>query len=180
MWVFSTHQDFTGVPGKPARHPVGNENIPINSFRGCRHNALYDHYNKEYMDANPKPTAEVKISSLFDRLSQPARIQILVIIRSQPACVCHLVAALGLRQAAISQHLMALRETGWVTTRKQGRYVFYQLRDRRLASLIEQAASIVGIAPSELGRLSLRPLDNCPCPQCHPELSAEYSCSSLP
>jgi len=132
------------------------------------------------MSLEPEKALETRISALFDQLSQPARIQILVIIRKQPACVCHLVAALGLRQAAISQHLMGLREAGWVSTRKQGRYVFYRLRDKRLVTLIEQAASIAGIAPGELEQLSRRPLDNCPCPQCHPELSPEFSCSSPP
>ncbi|HNR02251.1 MAG TPA: metalloregulator ArsR/SmtB family transcription factor [Anaerolineaceae bacterium] len=132
------------------------------------------------MSAQHEKAFETKISTLFDQLSQPARIQILVIIRKQPACVCHLVAALGLRQAAISQHLMGLREARWVSTRKQGRYVYYRLRDSRLVNLIEQAAAIAGIEPGELEQISRRPLENCPCPQCHPELSSEYSCSSLP
>ena len=132
------------------------------------------------MVEKPGTPVEMKISALFDQLSQPARVQILVIIRKQPACVCHLVAALGLRQAAISQHLMGLREAGWVSTRKQGRFVFYRLRDKRLVMLIEQAATIAGIAPGELEQISHRPLENCPCPQCHPELSPEFSCSSLP
>lgn len=124
-------------------------------------------------------TSGEKIAALFSQLSQPARIQILLVIREQPACVCHLVAALGLRQAAISQHLMALREAGWVTTSRESRFIYYHLAEQRLLPLIETAAQIAGISYDEIARISHRPLDNCPCPQCHPELAPEYSCKSI-
>lgn len=121
-----------------------------------------------------------KIAGLFAQLSQPARIQILLIIREKPACVCHLIAALGLRQAAISQHLMALREAGWVTTRRKSRFIYYHISEKRLLPLIENAAQIAGISFSKIAQISQRPLENCPCPQCHPELAPEYSCKSIP
>ncbi|NMC14016.1 MAG: winged helix-turn-helix transcriptional regulator [Chloroflexi bacterium] len=130
------------------------------------------------MDTQEETSYEVKISSLFDQLSLPARIQILLIICEQPACVCHLVAALGLRQATISQHLMALREAGWVSIRKKKRFIFYSLSDKRLIKLIELAAAIADIPFDEIQAISRRPIPNCPCPQCHLELPGEYSCSS--
>lgn len=55
---------------------------------------------------------EEQISKLLSLIGQPARIQILLIIGAQEACVCHLEAVLGMRQASISQHLMVLRKTG--------------------------------------------------------------------
>jgi len=124
-----------------------------------------------------KPAGEEALAGLFSLLSQPTRIQVLLIIRRQPACVCHLVAALGLRQATISQHLMALSEAGLVTTRRDSRYIFYQLADERLGELIEQAAAVAGIPFAGLEALSRRPLANCPCPQCSPK--AVIPCSSL-
>jgi len=132
------------------------------------------------MTSTINTAADEKIAGLFAQLSQPARIQILLIIREQPACVCHLIAALGLRQAAISQHLMALREAGWVTTRRKSRFVYYHMAEKRLLPLIESAAQIAGISFGEIARISQRPLENCPCPQCHPELAPEYSCKSIP
>ncbi len=132
------------------------------------------------MDSLDGKASEEKVAAIFSQLNQTARIQILLIIREQPACVCHLVAALGLRQAAISQHLMALREAGWVTTRRKSRFIYYHLAEKRLLPLIEAAAQIAGISYDEIARISQRPLDNCPCPQCHPELAPEYSCESIP
>ncbi len=124
--------------------------------------------------------SDLKISSLFDLISQPARIQILWIIKEQPACVCHLVSALGLRQASISQHLMILRKAGWVVTRRDSRNIYYSLSNPQLINLIREAANLLNVSLDELNQLSMRPLANCPCPQCHPELPPEYSCKSMP
>lgn len=132
------------------------------------------------MVTSTSPDQAEKISQLFNLLSQPARFQILLIVREQPACVCHLVAALGLRQASISQHLMILRKEGWVTARRESRNMYYSLSEPRLGSLIEQAAAITGITSPQLHAIARRPLENCPCPQCHPELPPEYSCKSIP
>lgn len=132
------------------------------------------------MESSVETGFDEKISELFDLFSQPARIQILLIIQNQPACVCHLVAALGLRQASISQHLMILRNAGWVTTRRDSRNIYYSLADQRLINLIEKAAELVGISPEEIHHISRRPLENCPCPQCHPDLPLKYSCKSMP
>ena len=64
---------------------------------------------------------------MLSLIGQPARIQILLIIGAQEACVCHLEAVLGMRQAGISQHLMALRKAGLVTAQRDGRNIFYHL-----------------------------------------------------
>lgn len=120
-----------------------------------------------------------RLSPLFDLLSQPAKIKILLVIREEPACVCHLIAALDLRQASISQHLMALRKGGWVTTQREGRNIYYRLSEPRLGDLIAQAAAITGLTPAELSAFSRRPLPDCPCPKCHPEFPPDYSCKSI-
>ncbi|NWG07099.1 MAG: winged helix-turn-helix transcriptional regulator [Chloroflexi bacterium] len=49
-----------------------------------------------------------QISPLLSAIASPQRIAILLAIGTGEACVCHLEASLGWRQAYISQHLMAL------------------------------------------------------------------------
>ncbi len=68
-----------------------------------------------------------KISDLLTVIGQPVRIQILFIIQKQEACVCHLEAVLGIRQASISQHLMALRKAGLVYFEREGRNIYYHI-----------------------------------------------------
>ena len=43
------------------------------------------------------------ISKQFSLIGQPVRIQILLVIARQEACVCHLKAVTGMRQASKSQ-----------------------------------------------------------------------------
>ena len=81
--------------------------------------------------------------------------------------MCHLEAATGWRQAYISQHLMALRSEGLVASRRDGRNIYYRLKNAGVLDLIRKAAGIAGISDIEAtqGRLAL-PLPNCTCPHC--------------
>ena len=90
---------------------------------------------------NSEPLAEI-----FSLLGQPARLHILLAIGAGQACVCHLEAVLGLRQASISQQLMLLRKAGLVESERVGRHIFYHLTDKRWIELIQAAAEITGIA----------------------------------
>src|SRR3989337_4266011 len=70
-----------------------------------------------------------KLAQVFRSLGQPARVNILLAIGTGEACVCHLEAATGQRQAYISQQLMALRRAKLVATRRDGRNIFYRLKN---------------------------------------------------
>ena len=109
-------------------------------------------------------TAGQAVAGILQSIDQPARLEILQVIGSGEACVCHLEAALGQRQAYISQHLMALRDAGIISSRRAGRYVFYRVKDERVLDLIRLAGSLAGVpltAPTAPG-----PRPDCPCPHC--------------
>jgi len=86
---------------------------------------------------------------------------------------------LGTRQATISQHLMVLRRSGLVTANREGHNIFYHLANQELFDAIYRVASVAGIAPQELARLSKRPVQDCPCPRCNPELDPDLSCKTI-
>ncbi len=103
-------------------------------------------------------------AALFRTLGQPARLRILQAIGPGEACVCHLEEMLGLRQAYISQHLMALRDQGLVTTRREGKFVYYRLQDPDLLDLTSKAAQLAGAKyplESQVNRKA-----DCSCPSC--------------
>ncbi len=99
------------------------------------------------------------LSQQFKALAHPTRLHILDLLRGGEVCVCHIEAALGKRQAYISQQLMALREAGLVESRKDGLKVYYRLSDPRLADLLAVA---LGPAPR------VKAIAGCPCPACEP------------
>jgi ArsR family transcriptional regulator len=102
-----------------------------------------------------------QVASLLQTIGQGSRLQILLAIGEGEACVCHLEATFGWRQAYLSQHLMALRKAGIVLTSRQGRNVHYRLSDPRLLELIRRAAEIHGVALPKLA-----PSPDCSCPNC--------------
>ena len=122
---------------------------------------------------------EEQISRLLSLIGQPARIQILLVIGAQAACVCHLEAALGMRQASISQHLMALRKAGLVTAQRNGRNIFYRIAHPEVLDVYRQAARLTGGSPEMLQAPALRPLPGCPCPDCNPGIDPDLSCQSI-
>ena len=114
---------------------------------------------------------EQAISTLLETIGKPARIRILLAIGDGEACVCHLEAVLGLRQAYISQHLMALREAGLLLQQRDGRYVFYRLYDVSLLELVKQAASICGVQTDDITPSGgMESNTTCCCPRCSVEL----------
>lgn len=110
---------------------------------------------------------EKKAGKIFSVIGNPFRIQILLAIGKGEACVCHLEALFGKRQAFISQHLMTLRKEGILETRRAGKYVFYRLADLETIDLIRKAGKLAGLADEQLPDLidpGFSP--KCCCPSC--------------
>jgi ArsR family transcriptional regulator len=111
------------------------------------------------------------IASLLETISPLTRLQILLAIGTGEACVCHLEAELGLRQAYISQHLMALRKADILQDRREGRYIFYRLKNAALLDLIADSALLSGLPADAVSTLiNTRVNPSCECPQCSPVL----------
>src|SRR5512136_830645 len=102
-----------------------------------------------------------QITFLLQTVGHPVRLQILLAIGEGEACVCHLEANLGRRQAYLSQHLMALREAGLVTDRRESRFIFYRLTDPRLLDVLHHLAGIQNVTLPEIS-----PSPTCACPNC--------------
>lgn len=110
-----------------------------------------------------------KVAAPLQVIASPQRMAILLAIGSSEACVCHLEAALGWRQAYISQHLMALRKADILTDRREGRFVFYRLKNASFLDLIAASARLSGLSPDAIPPLIDRQLSpSCACPQCSP------------
>jgi DNA-binding transcriptional ArsR family regulator len=122
------------------------------------------------------------LARIHRTLGPPVRLRIVDVLSRQEACVCHLTAALGLRQPYVSQHLAALRDAGLVTDRRAGTLVYYRLRDERLAALLALARNIA-TADGEDRSMTFPPtptgaVAGCPCPRCTPASAGRLELSS--
>jgi ArsR family transcriptional regulator len=77
----------------------------------------------------------------FHALSEPIRIQVLELLRSQELCVCELCDKLGTTQSKLSFHLKILKEAQLVCARQSGRWIYYSLNLTQFMVLEEYLAT---------------------------------------
>jgi DNA-binding transcriptional ArsR family regulator len=119
-----------------------------------------------------------KLSVLFQAISPESRLEILLSIGTGEACVCHLEAKLGYRQAYISQQLMALRETGLLSTRRDGRYIFYRLEKPEILEMVSLGARLAGVDVLLASDKTRQASTSCDCPKCSPQLAIQATASA--
>jgi ArsR family transcriptional regulator len=85
-----------------------------------------------------EPAEADELAAVLKVLAEPARLRLLSLIQAQPgaeACVCHLVAPLGLSQGTVSHHLKALLGAGLVEREQRGSWAYYRVVPEALASV---------------------------------------------
>jgi Predicted transcriptional regulators len=105
--------------------------------------------------------------ALFRALADPTRLRCLLLLHAEgELCVCELTHALGESQPKISRHLAQLRETGIVSDRRQGLWVYYRLHPQLPAWALEvlraTAAGVTGQAPYAADAQALHDMPNRP------------------
>ena len=71
--------------------------------------------------------AQSQARDLLKALADPLRLQIIESLSNGEKCVCDLIQEIGLAQSKISFHLKVLKESGLITDRQSGRWVYYKL-----------------------------------------------------
>lgn len=96
------------------------------------------------------------VSELFSLLGDSTRIRIFWLLCHCEQCVLNIAALLEMSSPAVSHHLRALRDTGLIVGRREGKEVFYRAADSETAQLlhrmIEETMSIT--CPQEAQMLS--------------------------
>jgi ArsR family transcriptional regulator, cadmium/lead-responsive transcriptional repressor len=79
---------------------------------------------------------------LFRVLGDATRLAIVRLLLTGPQTVGEVVAALGVPQSRVSNHLACLRWCQFVTTERRGRQVIYSIKDLRLRKLLDLAGRL--------------------------------------
>ena len=87
---------------------------------------------------------------LLRALADPIRLQLVEALARGERCVCELTAELALAQSKLSFHLKVLRQAGLISSRQQGRWMYYRLDPNALGALRDwlAARSIAGLVPA--------------------------------
>ncbi len=83
----------------------------------------------------------------FQALSDPLRLQILDLLRTQELCVCELCDKLSVPQSKLSFHLKNLKEAELVRSRQEGRWIYYSLNVPQFALLEQYLADFRRFSP---------------------------------
>jgi len=75
-------------------------------------------------------------SSVFQQLCDSTRLRILWLLCHCEECGINIAAAIGMSAAAVSHHLKTLKLSGLITSRRDGKEVYYSLADTETARLI--------------------------------------------
>jgi len=81
---------------------------------------------------NRRRDAEADLDDLVELakgLAHPTRLRLLAMLAGGELCVCQMTAILELAPSTVSQHLSVLDRGRLVAERKEGKLVFYRLRD---------------------------------------------------
>jgi ArsR family transcriptional regulator len=78
----------------------------------------------------------------FHALSDPTRLEIVRMLSHGERCVCELQGVLGAQQSRLSFHLRVLKDSGFVTDRKDGRWVHYALNREALDEIAAFATAV--------------------------------------
>lgn len=84
-----------------------------------------------------------KVSELFKVISDPTRINILYILKNKRLSVTEIANLMKMTQSAISHQLKILKIANLVMSTKEGKEVYYEMKDMHVYEIFNQAVEHV-------------------------------------
>lgn len=91
----------------------------------------------DVLERMPPEDEVIDTADIFDLLSDPNRLRLLVAMIDGELCVCDLAAVTGMSESATSHALRLLRAHRVVTARRDGRRAYYRLADSHVRMLLD-------------------------------------------
>lgn len=95
-------------------------------------------HSSETFDANAIRSAVAQASGLLKLLANPDRLLVLCQLIKGESCVGDIETMTGIRQPTLSQQLTVLREEGLVSTRRDGKQIYYSIAS-------DEAVAVIGV-----------------------------------
>ena len=95
-------------------------------------------------------TDTTSLARLFAAVSEPIRLQLLLLLLEREYNVGELVQLTGASQGRVSIHMQCLRHCGFVASERRGKYVYYHVRDERVRNLVQRAQELVADYSADL------------------------------
>ena len=83
------------------------------------------------------------LEDFFAALGDATRLRMLKLIGDEELCSCEVMAALELTQPTTSHHLGILERAGLLSSRRNGKWVFYKITNPKVRNLVTKGFSLV-------------------------------------
>ena len=104
----------------------------------CRSPMVHQDTVREVSGAMPAEEVLYELADFFKLFADSTRIKILCALMSSEMCVCDLSVLLHMNQSAISHQLRFLKQANLVKYRREGKVVYYSLKDDHVKTIFEQ------------------------------------------
>ncbi len=101
------------------------------------------------LDVGEMREAAGRATAMLRVLANEDRLMLLCQLTQGEACVSDLEELLGIRQPTLSQQLGVLRAEEIVSTRREGKKIFYQVCDERVVSVLKTLYGLYCPAPPD-------------------------------
>lgn len=91
----------------------------------------------EKLDVQAMQLAAARASRLLKALANPDRLLLLCQLTQGEHCVSEMEALVGVLQPTLSQQLGVLRQEGLVSTRREGKQIFYSIASRDALAVMQ-------------------------------------------
>lgn len=88
------------------------------------------------LDLEAMQSAAARATGLLKVLGNPDRLMLLCQLTQGEFCVSELETMLGIQQPTLSQQLGVLREEGLVSTRREGKQIYYKIESREATAIM--------------------------------------------
>ncbi|MDI9490889.1 MAG: winged helix-turn-helix transcriptional regulator [Clostridiaceae bacterium] len=93
---------------------------------------------EEILSQMPSEEEFIEAANLFKQLDDGTRLRILWILCHTEECGINIASAVEMSPAAVAHHLRSLKLHGLITSRREGKEVYYKLAETDLADLIHK------------------------------------------
>lgn len=133
-FVYIKHMNKSSYVQKKKR----GDKMAIQDVECCEEICVHEERIKD-IDAQMLEEDELyDLAELFKVFGDSTRIRILFVLSEAELCVCDLAQTLHMNQSAISHQLKILKQAKLVTSRREGKSVFYSLADDHVRTILGQ------------------------------------------
>lgn len=112
--------------------------MALNDVECCDDIHVHEELVQRVHENMPEEDKLYDLAELFKVFGDSTRIRMLFVLFEAEMCVCDLAQALNMTQSAISHQLKVLKQSKLVSSRREGKQVFYSLADGHVRTIIAQ------------------------------------------